>query len=81
MFILCFLDEGYYDFRWMKDPGNWVVFTLYWMAMVLGEFFVSLLVPKVWPTSRKVWVIIGVGIPLGAIVFLGFLASVSSFSF
>lgn len=26
---LFFIDEGYYDFRWMKDIGNWVVFGLY----------------------------------------------------
>lgn len=23
------LDEGYYDFRWVRDPGNWVVFPVY----------------------------------------------------
>lgn len=80
MFILCFLDEGYYDFRWMKDPGNWVVFAMYWMAMVLGEFLVSLLVPRGWPTSRKVWAIIGIGAPLGGFLFAGFLSQVSNYS-
>ena len=27
--VLFFIDEGYYDFRWMKDGGNWVVFGFY----------------------------------------------------
>ncbi len=33
IFFLCFIDEGYYDFRWMKNLGNWVVFFLYWMIL------------------------------------------------
>lgn len=27
--FLFFIDEGYYDFRWMKEWGNWFVFGLY----------------------------------------------------
>lgn len=27
--FLCFIDEGYYDFRWMKSWGNWVVYLIY----------------------------------------------------
>lgn len=27
--FLFFIDEGYYDFRWMKDAGNWLVFVFY----------------------------------------------------
>jgi hypothetical protein len=26
--ILSYVDEGYYDFRWMRDPGSWVAFGL-----------------------------------------------------
>ena len=28
-FFLCYIDEGYYDFRWMKEWGNWIAFALY----------------------------------------------------
>lgn len=28
-FLLCYIDEGYYDFRWMKDWGNWIAFAIY----------------------------------------------------
>lgn len=27
--FLFYIDEGYYDFRWMKDFGNWFVFFIY----------------------------------------------------
>ena len=33
--ILFFLDEGYYDLRWMGDFGNWIVFVFY-AAAILG---------------------------------------------
>lgn len=28
-FFLAFIDEGYYDFRWMSDPGNWIAVVFY----------------------------------------------------
>lgn len=31
--FLFFIDEGYYDFRWMLDPGNWIVFIIYCMVL------------------------------------------------
>lgn len=80
IFILCFMDEGYYDFRWMQEPGNWVVFALYWMAMVFAEFLVSLFLPRSWSTTRKMCIICGVGIPLGFVLILGFLTFVTGFS-
>jgi len=27
--FLFFIDEGWYDFRWMKSWGNWVVYLIY----------------------------------------------------
>jgi hypothetical protein len=26
---LCYIDEGYYNFNWVKDPGNWIMFVIY----------------------------------------------------
>lgn len=31
--FLFFIDEGYYDFRWMKDLGNWMVFVVYFFVL------------------------------------------------
>ena len=33
--LLCYYDEGYRDFRWMRDPGNWVAFAIY-LAVAYG---------------------------------------------
>lgn len=27
--VLFYLDEGYYNFNWMGNPGNWMMFILY----------------------------------------------------
>lgn len=27
--MLFYIDEGFYDLRWMKDIGNWIVFIIY----------------------------------------------------
>lgn len=31
--ILFYIDEGYYDLRWMKDAGNWFVFLIYLLVI------------------------------------------------
>lgn len=36
-FLLGFIDEGYYDFRWMKDPGNWIALGVYGLFMLVGQ--------------------------------------------
>lgn len=33
--FLFYIDEGYYDFRWMKYGGNWVAFFIY-VAVIYG---------------------------------------------
>lgn len=42
--FLFYIDEGFYDFRWMADPGNWLVFGIYvgiitGVQLVLGFLF------------------------------------------
>ena len=27
--FLFYIDEGYYDFRWMRNAGNWLMFVVY----------------------------------------------------
>jgi hypothetical protein len=39
-FALFFIDEGYYDFRWMKNPGNWIAFTAYVLMLFVGQLVV-----------------------------------------
>ena len=42
--FLFFIDEGYYDFRWMKDLGNWFVFVIYVVGIYAVLLAVTLLV-------------------------------------
>jgi len=41
--ILFFIDEGYYDFRWMKSFGNWIVFVMYFGFLLVGQLLIKLL--------------------------------------
>jgi hypothetical protein len=63
--FLFFIDEGYYSFQWMQDPGNWVPFFMYWGSMILGEFFVYYLLPATVQGTRRFALIIVLGIPIG----------------
>ena len=45
--FLFFIDEGWYDLRWMKQPGNWLVFALY-----LGILFGSKMIFYTWICRR-----------------------------
>jgi hypothetical protein len=39
--FLFYIDEGYYDFRWMQRAGNWIPFVVY-VAIIYGLYlFVS----------------------------------------
>lgn len=31
--FLFFIDEGFYDFRWMMSWGNWVIFAIYFLIL------------------------------------------------
>jgi cation transport ATPase len=37
--LFLFVDEGYYDFRWMSNVGNWIAFALYLVMIFLVEYF------------------------------------------
>ena len=39
--FLFFIDEGYYDFRWMHDAGNWFVFGIYCLIIFPIQWMVS----------------------------------------
>ncbi len=45
--FLFFIDEGWYDLRWMKQPGNWLAFALY-----LGILFGSQMIFHTWICCR-----------------------------
>ena len=39
--FLFFIDEGYYDFRWMAEWGNWMVFSIYLLIFFPVQWLIS----------------------------------------
>jgi hypothetical protein len=65
VFTLFWMDEGYYDFRWMTNWGAWLVFIIYSGGLVLGEYIISLLLSDKFQGRRRLALVITTGIPLG----------------
>lgn len=49
--FLFFIDEGYYDFRWMKSVGNWLVFFIYFLIIAAFQLVVFLILQKYKPSK------------------------------
>lgn len=64
--FLMWMDEGYYDFRWMSDGWNWLIYFLYTTCI----FFIS---------AGFYWLVFGKGRrspwKVGLSVFFGFVCS------
>ncbi len=67
--ILFFVDEGYYDFRWMADWGNWFVFGIYMLIFFPLQWFMSYLLFRKMTGWKKVAVMVLISVP----VTIGFL--------
>lgn len=66
--IMFWMDEGYYDFRWMKGAGNWFFFLLYTAAVIAGELFVKDVFFSRIKERYQTPLTILTGIPLGIIL-------------
>ena len=63
--ILClfYIDEGYYDFHWMANVGNWVVFFIYFIIMLPVQVGISEFVFRRAVGRRKLLIMVGVSMP------------------
>ncbi|MEQ9262413.1 MAG: hypothetical protein RLP14_04540 [Owenweeksia sp.] len=52
--FLFFIDEGYYDFRWTKDWGNWIAFGIYVSGIYFGQWFVYYLMQRFYKGHGKI---------------------------
>ena len=59
-----FIDEGYYDFRWMADAGNWVVFFIYFIVLFPVQLGISEFILRKVSGSRKLVLMLLVIMPL-----------------
>lgn len=63
--FLFYIDEGYYNFQWMKQTGNWIVFGLYLAIFSLGQLITHRLILKPYKGGHKTTLTSVIGIPLG----------------
>ncbi len=68
--LFLFLDEGYQDFRWMNDMGNWVMFIVFTAAIFGIQAFTALVILQnfVSKNSRILLGIIGINFTILALV-------------
>jgi len=62
--FLFYTDEGFYNFYWMKDWGNWFVFGIYLLLFFPVQWGISHFVFRNGAGVKKIAVMIGVNIPL-----------------
>jgi protein-S-isoprenylcysteine O-methyltransferase Ste14 len=70
-FALFFIDEGYYDFRWMKNPGNWIAFVAYVLILFVGQLAVQKLVLSKYRGSGKLAISMVGGTALVLLILFG----------
>lgn len=67
--ILFFIDEGYYDFRWMLSWGNWIVFGIYIILLFPVQWLISRFLFVNFIGWKKALLMFFVGIPLTMVCF------------
>jgi len=74
--FLFYIDEGYYSFAWMAEPGAWIIFSFY-IAIFLGILLLtSKFFFKQQTGMKKALLILFIGLPIGLSVLLGFMYSI-----
>lgn len=63
--FLFYIDEGYYNFNWMQNIGNWIAFTFYILAFSTGQLITHQLILTHYKGSNKIAFTSVIGIPLG----------------
>lgn len=71
--ILFFIDEGYYSFVWMTQPGNWFVFSLYVGIIVLFQWILYLLINQFYFGRFQLLLSSFLGVVLGLILLFSML--------
>ncbi|ESU27170.1 hypothetical protein FLJC2902T_21420 [Flavobacterium limnosediminis JC2902] len=65
--LLFFIDEGYYDFRWMTNIGNWLVFIFYLVVLTGILYLINLGLQKM---NISNYVMLGINIFVFPIILL-----------
>ncbi len=68
-FFLFFIDEGYYDFRWMMSWGNWIVFVMYLILLFPVQWAISHFLFRKFQGTQKAFLMLVIGIPITLALF------------
>jgi hypothetical protein len=71
--ILFFIDEGYYNFKWMTNVGNWLMFVVYAGGIFLLQIIADQLLFRKLSTQMRVALSVLLGLPLGVCSVIGFI--------
>ena len=71
--FLFYIDEGAYNFAWMKNAGNWIPFALYISGIVGGQVFINQLLLKKQNGKHKLLFTALFGVPLGIVFTIAFI--------
>jgi hypothetical protein len=63
--LLFYIDEGYYNFNWTKQFGNWIIFFVYALFLFLGQVFTYHVLLRKYVSKDKNILASIIGAPLG----------------
>ena len=68
-FFLFFIDEGYYDLRWMLNWGNWIVFVMYIALLFPIQWGICYVLFRNMQRRQKALMMFALGIPITLALF------------
>ena len=68
--FLFYIDEGYYNFQWMKSWGNWIVFIIYSEIIFLVQQLFALIFREVFKVNNRNYLIAAIGVPVPIFVLI-----------
>lgn len=76
--LLCYIDEGYYNFEWTKDASNWFFFFIIAFFIVLGQTISDKWIFKKFDDQGKLIITSLIGIPIGFLLYLAAIFAIGS---
>lgn len=73
--FLFLIDEGFYNFKWMADPGNWVAFIIYSVPMFLIQLGIYNLALNHYRGPGKSFISVTAGTALSLLLVISILSS------
>ena len=67
--FLFYIDEGYYDFRWMLQWGNWIVLVIYIIMLFPLQWVISYFLFRKAHGMQKALLMLVFGIPMTLALF------------